>query len=123
MEDFSETYQNLLFYIGIAATYSGMYDHARIIHELGAIVAPGSNKVILGITQNEALQENYETALAEIEKWEAVNPGFAFLSWWKGLILKISDREHEALQMTYKIREQGREDLANLLATLKVPNK
>lgn len=122
-EYYLEEYKKVLFNIGIAATYSGMYDHAKIIHDAGILVASDTQSIILGILQNETMQENYDEALFEIEKWEQKNESFAFLTWWKALILKVAGRESEAIALTYKIRKQGREDLAEVILQLRVPNR
>lgn len=123
MDDYVDIYKNTLFSIGIAATYSGMYEHAKIIHDAGFMVSPESGKVVLGILQNYTMQDHYEEALASIDDWEKKHESFAFLTWWKGVILKVHGREDEAMQLAYKVREQGRDDLADLLVRLRVVNR
>ena len=117
--DLAKVYDEILCDIGISASYCCLYDQAEIIYRAGIDVNYSLKGTIISIVQNEALRDNFDFALSEIEKWESSHPTFPYLMWWKAIILQIVGKTYEAHGYTYNIRqEDDRQEMADNLTLI-----
>jgi hypothetical protein len=100
-----DLYLDVLYEVGLAATFSGFFAEAAAIQKFGNAVDSNLQTQLIAFVQNEALQGNYASALAAIDAWEKEgNKPSSYILWWKAIVAGLLGSFHVSQNCIYRIR-------------------